>query len=273
MYSKKNLDVLILSDIHLGTYGCHAKELLNYLKSVNPQTLILNGDIIDMWNFSKRYFPSSHMDVLRQIMKMASHGTTVIYITGNHDEMLRKYSDLELGNLHIVDKYFLELDGKKAWVFHGDVFDSTTKGYAKLLAKLGGKGYDILILMNRMINWILNVFGKEKMSFSKKVKDSVKKAVAFIDDFESTAAELAIEKEYDYVICGHIHKPQIKTITRDNGSVIYMNSGDWVENLTALEYKDGNWEIFNYENSKKEIILTSETHFELEFDIIQKILA
>lgn len=273
MYSKKQLEVLVLSDIHLGTYGCHAKELLNYLKSVNPQTLILNGDIIDMWNFSKRYFPSYHMDVLRQIMKMASHGTKVIYITGNHDEMLRKYSDLELGNLHIVDKYFLELDGKKAWIFHGDVFDSTTKGYAKLLAKLGGKGYDILILLNRLINWVLNLFGKEKMSFSKKVKDSVKKAVAFIDDFESTAAELAIEKKYDYVICGHIHKPQIKTITRDNGSVTYMNSGDWVENLTALEYNDGNWKIYNYDANQYSIINSQESHLEIEFSIIEKILA
>jgi UDP-2,3-diacylglucosamine pyrophosphatase LpxH len=271
MYSKRKIDVLVLSDIHLGTYGCHAKELLDYLKSIEPTTLILNGDIIDMWNFSKRYFPSSHMDVLRQIMKMASQGTKVVYITGNHDEMLRKYSDLELGNLSIVDKYFLEIGNQKAWIFHGDVFDSTTKGYAKLLAKLGGKGYDLLILINRFINWFLQVFGKEKMSFSKKVKDSVKKAVAFIDDFESTAAELAIEKKYDYVICGHIHKPQIKTITTSNGSVIYMNSGDWVENLTSLEYHEGEWKIYQYDSTQ--IIKSISTELHIEFDIVQRILA
>ena len=120
-----------------------------------------------MWKFSKNYFPASHMDVLRHIMKMASHGTKVYYITGNHDEMLRKYTDLQLGNLEIVDKLLLTIDGKKTWIFHGDVFDATTKGYAKLLAKLGGKGYDLLILINRFVNWFLELFGRDKMIISK----------------------------------------------------------------------------------------------------------
>ena len=271
MYSKRELQLLVISDVHLGTYGCHAKELLHYLKTVNPKTLVLNGDIIDMWNFSKNYFPSAHMDVLRHIMKMASKGTHVYYITGNHDEMLRKYTDLQLGNLEIVDKLLLNLDGKKAWVFHGDVFDSSTKGYAKFLAKLGGKGYDLLILINRLINWILNIFGKEKMSFSKKVKDSVKKAVAFVSDFETTAAELAIEKNYDYVICGHIHMPQIKEVKTEKGAVTYLNSGDWIENLTSLEYDNGKWEIFHYDKNYLDLIYPKD-NFEQE-DIVSKILA
>ncbi len=271
MYSKRELQVLVISDVHLGTFGCHAKELLHYLKTVNPQTLVLNGDIIDMWNFSKSYFPSAHMDVLRQIMKMASHGTHVYYITGNHDEMLRKYTDLQLGNFEIVDKLVLNLDGKRAWIFHGDVFDSSTKGYAKLLAKLGGKGYDLLILINRFINWILQLFGREKMSFSKKVKDSVKKAVAFVNDFETTAAELAIEKNYDYVVCGHIHMPQIKEVKTDKGSITYLNSGDWIENLTALEYNNGTWEIFHYDKNYFDLIYPKENF--TEQDIVSKILA
>lgn len=271
MYTKRELQLLVISDVHLGTFGCHAKELLHYLKTVNPQTLILNGDIIDMWNFSKNYFPASHMDVLRHIMKMASLGTHVIYITGNHDEMLRKYTDLQLGNFEIVDKLLLTIDGKKTWIFHGDVFDSSTKGYAKILAKLGGKGYDLLILINRFINWGLQLVGKEKMSISKKVKDGVKKAVAFVSDFESTAAEIAIEKKYDYVVCGHIHMPQIKEVTTENGSVIYMNSGDWVENLTSLEYNKGKWEIFNYDKNYLDLIYHKD-NFEQE-DIVSKILA
>lgn len=271
MYSKRELDVLVISDTHLGTYGCHAKELLHYLKTVNPQTLVLNGDIIDIWNFSKSYFPSAHMDVLRQIMKMASQGTHIYYITGNHDELLRKYTDLQLGNFEIVDKLVLNLDGKKAWIFHGDVFDSSTKGYAKFLAKLGGKGYDLLILINRFINWILNVFGREKMSFSKKVKDSVKKAVAFVNDFETTAAELAIEKNYDYVVCGHIHMPQIKDVKTDKGSVVYLNSGDWIENLTALEYNKGTWDIFHYDKKYLDLIYPKD-NFKQE-DVVLKILA
>jgi UDP-2,3-diacylglucosamine pyrophosphatase LpxH len=271
MHSKRELQLLVISDVHLGTFGCHAKELLHYLKTVNPKTLVLNGDIIDIWNFSKSYFPSSHMDVLRHIMKMASHGTKVYYITGNHDEMLRKYTDLQLGNLEIVDKLLLTIDGKKTWIFHGDVFDSTTKGYAKLLAKLGGKGYDLLILVNRFVNWILNLFGREKMSISKKVKDGVKKAVAFVGDFEATAAEIAIEKAYDYVICGHIHMPQIKEVKTEKGSVVYMNSGDWIENLTALEYNNENWEIFNYDKNYLDLIYPKEDTEQQ--DIVSKILA
>ena len=168
MNPKRALDIVIISDVHLGTYGCHAKELLTYLKSIQPEKLILNGDIIDIWNFSKNYFPKAHMNVLRRIMKMANQGVEVIYITGNHDDMLRKYTDLSFGNLHLVDKYILEIDEKKAWIFHGDIFDSTTNGSAKILAKIGGKSYDLIILLNRMINWCLEKMGKEKMSFSKK---------------------------------------------------------------------------------------------------------
>ncbi len=247
MNSKRTLDVVIISDVHLGTYGCHAKELLTYLKSINPKKLILNGDIIDIWNFSKNYFPKAHMNVLRRIMKMASQGVEVIYITGNHDDLLRKYTDLSFGNLHLVDKYILEIDEKKAWIFHGDIFDSTTNGSAKILAKIGGKSYDLIILLNRMINWCLEKMGKEKMSFSKKVKNSVKKAVSWINNFETTAAEIAIDKKFDYVICGHIHKQQNRVVETEKGNVNYLNSGDWVENLTALEYVDKCWSIYQYE--------------------------
>jgi UDP-2,3-diacylglucosamine pyrophosphatase LpxH len=172
-----------------------------------------------------------------------SNGTRVIYITGNHDELLRKYSDMQMGNFTITDKIVMEINHKMVWIFHGDVFDSTTKGGAKMLAKLGGHGYDLLILINRMINWTLELFGGEKMSFSKKVKNGVKKAVKWIGDFEQTAAELAIEKKYDYVICGHIHQPQRREIHTAKGKVTYLNSGDWVENLTSLEYENGDWKI------------------------------
>lgn len=249
MKIKRKIPLVVISDVHLGTYGCHATELLQYLKSIQPKTLVLNGDIIDMWNFSKSYFPASHMNVLRHIIKMSTSGTRVIYITGNHDEVLRKYSDLILGNFELVDKLILDLNGKKAWIFHGDVFDSSTQGYAKIIAKIGGKGYDLLILINSFLNWVLVLIGKEKRSFSKKIKDSVKKAVSFITNFETTAAEIAIDKKYDYVVCGHIHKPQMKVVKNENGSVMYLNSGDWVENLTALEFKKSKWSIYEYKKA------------------------
>lgn len=244
---KRSPDVVIISDVHLGTYGCHATELLQYLRHIQPRLLILNGDIIDIWNFSKRYFPASHMEVISEIMHMAGSGTRVIYITGNHDELLRKYSELKLGNFQVTDKLVMEIDGKMCWIFHGDVFDATTKGSAKLLAKLGGKGYDLLILLNRLINHTLVMLGREKMSLSKKVKQGVKKAVSWVDNFEQTAAELAIEKKYDYVICGHIHQPQQRIIANGKGQVTYLNSGDWVENLTALEYQHNEWTIYQHD--------------------------
>jgi len=228
-------------------FGCHAQEAVNYLKSISPKLLVLNGDIIDIWQFKKSYFPIAHMQVIKEIFSMLSNGTRVVYITGNHDEALRRYSDLQMGNLQLTDKLVLDLDGKKTWIFHGDVFDATTKGSAKIIAKLGGHGYDLLIMVNSAINFVLRLMGREKMSLSKRVKNSVKKAVSWIGNFEHTAAELAIEKGYDYVICGHIHQPQKRLITNDKGSVMYLNSGDWIENLTALEYNQGSWDIYEYQ--------------------------
>jgi UDP-2,3-diacylglucosamine pyrophosphatase LpxH len=245
--AKREVDIAIISDVHLGTYGCHAKELLKYLKSIKPKMLILNGDIIDIWQFSKSYWPEAHMKVVRRILKFVTEGVPVYYLTGNHDEMLRKFTDLSFGSFQLVDKVVLNIDGKKAWIFHGDVFDVTMQ-YSKWLAKLGAVGYDTLILLNSATNWFLTLIGKPKMSFSQKVKAKFKDAVKFINQFEQTAADLAVDKGYQYVICGHIHQAEIREITAtDNpGKVLYLNSGDWVESLTALEYHSGNWDVFKY---------------------------
>lgn len=242
---KRKVSLVVISDIHLGTYGCHAKELLSYLKSINPDTVILNGDIIDVWQFSKRYWPKSHMKIIKYIFGWISQGKEIYYITGNHDEIMRKFVDFEIGSFSIKNKVVLELGSKKAWFFHGDVFDVTMQ-HSKWLAKLGAVGYDTLILINRGVNFISKFFGKGKISLSKKIKDSVKSAVKFINDFEDTAINIAIDNKYDYVICGHIHKPAIKKVENDNGSVTYLNSGDWVENLTALEYHKNKWSIYKY---------------------------
>jgi UDP-2,3-diacylglucosamine pyrophosphatase LpxH len=249
---KRPVDVVVISDVHLGTYGCHARELLAYLKSIAPNILILNGDIIDGWQFSKRYFPSSHMAVIKEVLNLMTKGTRVFYITGNHDELLRRYSDFQLSNFTLTDKLVLEIDNKMTWIFHGDVFDNTTKGGAKILAKLGSSGYGMLILFNRFVNFILKSFGREKLSISKKVMAEVNKAVTKINDFELIAAELAIEKKYDYVICGHIHQPQKRVVENEEGKVTYLNSGDWVEHLTALEYAQNEWTIFEYDEKKFE---------------------
>lgn len=266
---KRIVDIVVLSDVHLGTYGCHAKELLAYLSTIKPRTLILNGDIVDIWQFRKSYFPKPHLKVVKKILDFASKGTTVYYITGNHDEMLRKFSDTCMGNFYIADKVVLELHGKKAWFFHGDVFDNSVN-HAKWIAKLGGIGYDYLILLNRLVNWGLVKIGKEPYSLSKKIKSGVKKAVKFISDFERTAAELAIENNYDYVICGHIHEPKIEKIINKKGAVTYLNSGDWIENLTALEYNKKRWKLYEH---KTEINIKEEEYFEMETELGNQLIA
>uniref|UniRef100_UPI0035931135 UDP-2,3-diacylglucosamine diphosphatase n=1 Tax=Pricia sp. TaxID=2268138 RepID=UPI0035931135 len=219
-------------------------------KSINPKRVILNGDIIDIWQFNKRYWPKSHMKVVKLLMEWVSKGVKVHYITGNHDEMLRKFVGFKLGSFSIANKLVLPIHGKKAWLFHGDVFDVTMQ-HSKWLAKLGAMGYDMLILINRAVNFCYKKIGRGPVSMSKKIKNGVKSAVKFINNFERTATDIAIENKYDYVICGHIHHPEIKTIENANGSVIYLNSGDWVENLTALEYYKGKWSLYRYEDDVK----------------------
>ena len=263
---KRKLDILVISDVHLGTYGCHAKELLLYLKSVKPKTVILNGDIIDIWQFSKRYWPKAHMKIIKHFMEWVTKGVKIIYVTGNHDEMLRKFTGFKMGSFKIVDKVILELDNeKKAWVFHGDVFDVTMQ-HSKWLAKLGAAGYDTLIVINSVVNFISEkIFKKGKVSLSKKIKNSVKSAVKFINSFEQTAADIGISNKYDYVICGHIHQPEIRTIENDQGKIIYLNSGDWIENLTALEYVNSAWSLYKFDESLMGII-DDDTQEEDELD-------
>lgn len=248
-HKKRKLDIAVISDVHLGTFGCRATELHNYLKTINPKILILNGDIIDIWQFNKRYFPKPHMKVIKQLMNFITSGTKVYYITGNHDEMLRKFRGFRLGSFEIVNKVVLDIDGKKGWFFHGDVFDVTMQ-HSKWLAKLGGMGYDFLILINTIVNWASHKIGYGRLSFSKKIKNSVKSAIKFINDFETTAADIAIDEGYDYVVCGHIHQPEIRIIDTDKGTTTYLNSGDWIENLTALEYKNNNWSLYEYEKDE-----------------------
>lgn len=246
---KRNPEIVVISDVHLGTYGCRAEELNSYLKSINPQVLILNGDIIDIWQFSKNYWPKSHMKVVNRILKMIANGTKVYYITGNHDELLRKFVDFKLGNFTICNKLILEVNQEKHWFFHGDVFDMSVR-HSKWLAKLGGKGYDMLIFLNSMCNNALEYFGFERVSFSKKIKNSVKSAIKYIQNFEKSVAEMAAYHQYDVVVCGHIHQPEDRMIDVREKKIRYMNSGDWIENLSSLEFEKGSWSLTYFNESE-----------------------
>lgn len=242
---KRRLEVAVISDVHLGTPDCHAEELMAYLSSIEPKKLILNGDIIDVWQFNNHFFPASHLKILQKIIDMASKGTEVIYITGNHDEKLRKFSDTRIGNFSIQDKLVLKLDGKKAWIFHGDVFDNYIP-QAKWLAKMGDAGFRLGLRINRFFTWFFTKLGKEKYSMAKKIKSNVKNAEKYITIFKQSAMETALAKGCDYVICGHIHQPEKETFETKKGTCTYLNSGDWVENLSALEYSFKRWKVYNY---------------------------
>ena len=194
------------------------------------------------------------MKILKYVTGLLSQGIKVVYIPGNHDEMLRRFAGFKLGSFKIANKVLLKAGGKKTWIFHGDVFDITMQ-YSSWIAKLGAIGYDSLILLNAFMNFLLFKLGFGKISFSKRIKDRVKTAVKYINDFEETAARIAIDNNYDYVVCGHIHEPQIREInTRKGKEVTYLNSGDWVENLTALELHNGQWSLYRFRDDPVAIV-------------------
>ena len=266
MDNKRVVELVVISDVHLGTSGCQAGELLRYLKSIRPKTLILNGDIIDIWQFKKRYFPKSHLKVIKHLIGLASDRCPVYYITGNHDEMFRRFTGIKIGKLRILNDLKLELGGKTVWFFHGDVFDVVMQ-YSKWLSKLGAIGYDTLIWLNTQVYSLRRFFDLKPVSFSKKVKESVKGAVKFINAFEDTVATVAARKEIGTVVCGHIHKPEIRTINIGNQTVTYLNSGDWIENLTSLEYNEGEWRIFNFRNDFVDLSDDTESDHENMVDV------
>lgn len=238
-------DIVVISDAHLGTYGCHADQLLEYLTTTRPRILIINGDFIDIWQFRKNYFPVAHLAVLQRVLQMATDGVKVYYLPGNHDEILRAFNGSVIGPIQLRDQLMLQLHGKTHWFFHGDIFDASVQ-ISPLIARIGGYSYDQLIRLNRFVNKLREKGGREPMSFARTLKIKVKKAVRFISDFERSAIDMAFEKGCDYVICGHIHIPRRHEVTRNGHTVHYLNSGDWVESLTALEYAGKEWQIYRH---------------------------
>lgn len=246
----RKLDISVISDVHLATMASKAKDLLKYLKSIQPKTLVLNGDIIDSWRFSRNYFPKAHLKVIRQLVKMIEKGVKVVYITGNHDDVFRKFNNTRLGNFSIVNQLELTIKKQKIWIFHGDVFDNIIH-HSPWLAKFGAAAYGFLTGFNRFLNVILRIFGGKEMILYKSMKDRISRERKVLTNFELAIANAALTKEIDLVICGHTHIPVDKTITTEKGTVRYVNCGDWVEHFSAAECKEGNWSL-NYFNSDQE---------------------
>jgi len=240
----RNIDISVISDVHLATMASKAKSLLKYLKSIQPKTLVLNGDIIDSWRFSRNYFPKAHLKVIRQLIKMIEHGASVVYITGNHDDVFRKFNNTRLGNFSIVNQLELNVANQKIWIFHGDVFDRIIHN-SPGLAKFGAAAYGLLTGINRVLNTFLRVFGGKDMILYKSMKNRILNDNKVLTNFEKAVANAALSKNIDLVICGHTHVPVDKIIENENGQVRYINCGDWVEHFSAVECTNGEWSL-NY---------------------------
>ncbi|MBB3910775.1 UDP-2,3-diacylglucosamine diphosphatase [Sphingomonas desiccabilis] len=235
---------VFVSDVHLGTPGSSARALVEFLRCVECETLYLVGDIIDGWQIRKGwYWPASHNDVVRTILKFARRGTRVVYLPGNHDEAFRDYVGLEFGGVELLDEdIHTTADGRRLLVLHGDQFDGVVL-YARWLAFLGDHAYTLLLKANRLWNAGRRRMGLPYWSLSAYAKNRVKNAVSFISRFEETVAHAAAERGVDGVVCGHIHTAEIRRI----GDVTYYNDGDWVESCTALvEHADGRMALIDW---------------------------
>ena len=257
---RKRYRTVFVSDTHLGTKGCQAGMLLDFLRSIDCDTLYLVGDIVDGWQLRKGwYWPSLHNDVVRCILKQAKHGTRVVFVPGNHDEVFRDYVGLEFGGIEIRgEDVHITADGRRLLVVHGDEFDGVVR-YARWLAFLGDHAYTFLLKLNRVNAAIRRRLHLPYWSLSAHLKMKVKNAVSFICDFEAAVARAAAERGVDGVVCGHIHSAEIRQI----GDITYYNDGDWVESCTALiEHDDGTMQIVDWGARQREEAL-AERQYEM----------
>ena len=235
---------VFISDLHLGTPGCKSAYLLDFLRSHESDSLYLIGDVLDAWQLRNRwYWPQQHNDVVQKVLRKARKGTRVVYVPGNHDESVRQFRGLSFGDIEIAEEaVHVTADGRRLWLVHGDLFDGVVQN-ARWLAKLGDTAYTFTLWLNHHFNRVRHRMGLGYWSLSQYLKHKVKNAVSFISDFEHTVASEARRRGYDGVVCGHIHKAEIREID----GILYCNDGDWVESLTALvETYDGQLQIIHW---------------------------
>jgi UDP-2,3-diacylglucosamine pyrophosphatase LpxH len=240
-----------ISDIHLGTPGCQAAALLDFLRDVECETLFLVGDIIDGWQLRRQwYWPQAHNDVVQKVLRKARKGTRVLFVPGNHDEFARRYIGHSFGGVDVVEEWIHETaDGRRLWITHGDLFDGVVQ-CARWLALVGDQAYEITLRLNRHLNSLRARLGLPYWSLSNYLKLRVKRAVSYVSDFEVALAREARRRGVDGVVCGHIHHAEMREID----GMLYANDGDWVESLTALvEHEDGRLEIIDRAASRQVI--------------------
>ncbi len=241
---KRKYRTVWISDVHLGTRGCNAALLVDFLRSIECETLYLVGDIIDGWRLRKGwYWPDQHNEVVRRVLKMAHRGTRVVFVAGNHDEMFRDYAGFSFGGIELrLEAIHVTADGRRLLITHGDSFDGVVL-YARWLAVLGDQAYDLLLRANVLVNAVRRRLQLPYWSLSAHLKRKVKNAVQYIGSFEEAVAREAHERGFDGIVCGHIHCAEIRQI----GDITYYNDGDWVESCTALvEDRSGAMQILDW---------------------------
>lgn len=246
---KRRLDIAVLSDIHLGSYACHAEELLTYLSSIDPKKIILNGDILDTREMRNNYFPPAHLKIIKKIFSMASKGTEVHFITGNHDDTFRKFDPFYMGVIKLSNRLVLNLNGKNTLFFHGDIIDVSFR-YSHWILYFGDVGFEFLLRFSKFRAKIFDQFGKKSKPFSSPDHNGTERDPERISRFEKNVAKMAISQQYDQVVCGHSHAPKKEVKVTNKGECLYLNSGDWVSHMTALEYTFKRWKLYRYENDK-----------------------
>jgi len=243
-HARRRYRTIWISDVHLGTKGCNAALLVDFLDHTDSETMYLVGDIIDGWRLRKKvYWPPEHNDVVWRILKRARRGTRIVYIPGNHDEMVRPFAGMNFGGVEIARAAFHDTaDGRRLMVLHGDEFDAVMLAH-RWLAVVGDALYHMIMGLNRWVNLARRALGLPYWSLSKVAKHKVKNAVEFISKYEELVARAAAERGVDGVVCGHIHTAEMRTF----GDIAYYNDGDWVEGCTALvEHFDGRMELLHW---------------------------
>jgi len=250
--NRRKLDISIISDAHLGSYACHARELLRYLKSISPDILILNGDFVNPDKVRKNQLPEEHNWIIQEVIQMTSTGTKVYYVNQNQEKIEQYLTAFTNRQIHFRESLELYLKGKKYWIFHGASVAAQLN--LPFVMKPGGKFYSLLLHGNRTIKqWRQRLIGQQ-YSQNGLVHRGMKKSMQLIKSFEDRVVKLAQQKGYDYIVCGHIHEPAIKKVGKESQTVTYMNAGDWVENLTALEYRFSKWKLYHYDDLDYDLI-------------------
>ena len=245
---RRHFRTIWISDVHLGTKGCNAELLIDFLDTTDSDTMYLVGDILDGWRLKKKfYWPASHNDIVWRILKRAKRGTRIVYIPGNHDEMFRQFTGLSFGGVEIRRAAFHDTaDGRRLMVLHGDEFDAVMLAH-RWLAFVGDKLYHTTMALNRWVNWFRRRMNMPYWSLSKMAKHKVKNAVEFISKYEEVVARAAGQRGVDGVVCGHIHTAEARTFMHEGRRIEYWNDGDWVEGCNALvEHSDGRMEILHW---------------------------